>query len=124
MISITVLGIPQAVGRFTKLALAAELAARPMAEAEGAIVLKDAQAHVPVLTGALKGSLRVRPDPEDSSAVLVGSEGLDDIRALATEAGTVNMAAEPWLRPALDAARSKIPAVAVPILLRFMGIGL
>jgi HK97 gp10 family phage protein len=124
MISITVLGIPQAVERFARLALASELAAKPMAEAEGAIVLRDAQARVPVETGALKASLRVKPDPEDSSAVLVGSEGLDDIRATATEFGTVNMAAEPWLRPALDAARSKTPAVAVPILLRFMGIGL
>lgn len=124
MIAIDLAGLGQTLARLAALEVAAKAAQRPVAAAVGVPVLSAAKARVPVDTGRLKASLVEQPDPEDSSAVVVGSVGLSDLRAVATEFGTYKDPAQPWLRPAAGAASTQGLALAVPALLRALGVGL
>lgn len=58
-----------------------------------------ARDHAPVDTGATRDSIHVEPDGQGGYEVVTASG-----HGIFPEIGTVNMAAEPYLRPALDQA--------------------
>jgi HK97 gp10 family phage protein len=118
VISISVEGLTNALERIGAIEARVALAAKPMAEAVADPVLARAQALVPVDTGHLHDSLQTRPDPEDPTAVLVGT---DVEYARFPEYGTVNMAAEPYLRPAAEAGSASAGKLAGLVLLRAIG---
>lgn len=78
--------------------LAAEIAkeVKPGVHDAAEAVADDARAHCPVDTGELLDSIEV-VDTDDGSQVIVGTD-----HWIYPEFGTVNMAAEPFMRPAID----------------------
>lgn len=62
--------------------------------------LRDAQRFAPVLTGQLKLSGRVQKVGRSRWSIIFGT-GLPDGRAVYNERGTVHMAAQPYIRPAM-----------------------
>jgi HK97 gp10 family phage protein len=97
--SVTVEGIGRAIADLLKIQ-AATAAAGKVAEERGAEeVLQAAKAKVPVATGRLSDSLRVRREADD---VFVGT---DVEYAAFVEFGTHDAPAQPFLRPAADSAK-------------------
>jgi len=70
----------------------------PALKAAALVVQNDAKERAPVLTGTLKRSIHIEELPQDR-AVAVGT---DVEYAPYIEFGTSRMAAQPYLRPALD----------------------
>lgn len=64
-------------------------------------VRKSARARVPVLTGGLKRSIKIRRAKDRLSAV-IGPQGKNAWRAHFTEFGTVNQSAQPYMAPAWE----------------------
>jgi len=122
VITFSVEGLAQALTRFAALQAGAKAAEKVISQAEAEEVLERAQDRVPVLTGALKGSLKIKEDP--AGGYFVGSEGLPDLRAQATEFGTFKDPAQPWLRPAADGTADEAASIAIPVLLQALGVGL
>ncbi|MDP9301840.1 MAG: HK97 gp10 family phage protein [Actinomycetota bacterium] len=118
MISLTVEGLTQALEKLGAIEAKVALAAKPMAEAAADPVLERARSLVPVDTGRLHDSLETKPDPQDATAVLVGT---DVEYARWPEFGTVNMAAQPYLRPAADSGGGSAGKLAGLVLLRAIG---
>lgn len=75
----------------------------------GVIALKAARQSVPVDTGALKQSLNLEIDKQGFDAVATIGTPLD--YAAAVEFGTSSTSPQPYLKPALEQARAKVPAV-------------
>lgn len=96
---ISVFGLDSAIAKFVGIAAKAEVA-RIEAERKAAEpVLARAQERVPVLSGDLKGTLRIE-EREGHAAVIAGSDAVD--YAVFVEFQPDN---EPFLRPAADDAR-------------------
>lgn len=86
-----------------------EVVERTQAAAERAInttmalALGHAQVRAPVDTGALRASGFLRPAMRRGGEV-VGTWGFSALYAAYVELGTVHMAAQPYIRPAMDLA--------------------
>ena len=98
---IRLLGLPQTLAMFAKTAVKGELAAEAAERVLGEGVATAARAQVPVLTGETQASI----DVTDEGVEAAGA-------SLYLEFGTVNMAAQPFLRPAADGAKALEPAIA------------
>ena len=72
---IVVLGIPEAIARFTVMAIAGRAAASASTHASAPVVVSALRAEAPVRTGALRDSIGVVDQEEDatSSTVTVGA---------------------------------------------------
>jgi HK97 gp10 family phage protein len=77
------------------------------AEKDGVQIIVDtAKGLVPVDTGALQDSIRMEVEGETVNAV---AGGIDDVDyALHVEFGTVKMAAQPYMRPAVDITKKQV----------------
>lgn len=73
-----------------------------------AIALGQAQVRAPVDTGHLRGSGFIRPAMLRGGEV-VGTWGFSALYTLYVELGTVHMAAQPFIRPAMDVAYPQLP---------------
>ncbi|WP_175807746.1 HK97-gp10 family putative phage morphogenesis protein [Burkholderia cenocepacia] len=116
MSSVQILGLADLQANFAKLAKAQSTKALRRATLAGAKVIRDeARARAPKKTGKLKrnivsSSLRQKESPGVATAgVRVRSKGKEDSPTNAfywrfVELGTQNMKAEPFMRPAFDAA--------------------
>jgi HK97 gp10 family phage protein len=84
-------------------------------EKAGELVAARARMKVPVLTGSLKNSIRVRRlkgDPKQDVRVYAGSRDKGGpFYAHMVEYGTVKMAAKPFLRPALNESKAAIKGI-------------
>jgi hypothetical protein len=106
---IQVLGLPQALATFGKMAVQGAVAAEATEELLGQSVAGVARAKVPVLSGETKDSIVVTDEGVEAGGA-----------ALYLEFGTVNMPAEPFLRPAADVAETFEPAL-VALASRILG---
>jgi HK97 gp10 family phage protein len=81
----------------------------------GEVVAEDARRRVPVASGKLKDTIRVRRlkgDPRRNVRIYAGNRIKDGaFYAHMIEYGTVKMRAKPFLRPALNASKSKIQSI-------------
>jgi HK97 gp10 family phage protein len=66
---------------------------------------RAAQSMAPVATGALRGSIKAAPMLERPGAI-VWQDGSEADYGRYVEWGTSNMAAQPFMRPAVEATRS------------------
>jgi HK97 gp10 family phage protein len=77
------------------------------AEKDGVqIIIEEAKALVPVDTGALQDTIRMEIEGEEVQAV-AGGQGEVDYE-LHVEFGTVKMAAQPYMRPAVDTTKHQV----------------
>jgi HK97 gp10 family phage protein len=77
-------------------------------ESSGAeILLREMEALIPVRTGALREDLDI---VVNAGSVTVGPSGQTAFRAHFLEFGTVNHAAQPFIRPAFDNTEGRIKA--------------
>ena len=97
---ISVLGLDSTIARFLGLAAKAEVARIEGERKAAEPVLRAAQDRVPVLSGDLKGTLRIE-EREGHAAVVAGSDAVD--YAVFVEFQPDN---EPFLRPAADDANT------------------
>lgn len=67
-------------------------------------VKEDAERYAPVDTGRLQESIQITPD---------GNVATDVDYDVPVEYGTVNMAAQPFMRPAADGASRHVPEIAL-----------
>lgn len=73
-------------------------------------VLKVQEAHVPVRTGRLRGSLNVQVEGDGRSGTIIAHVGPTGVRyATFQEHGTSRMAAHPFAEPATEEARRILP---------------
>lgn len=100
---IEVLGLDVTIARFLALEGAVAKAADAGAEHGGEAVLEAATATVPVDTGNLRDSLQTTKDTDGGTLV-----GTEVAYAVFVEYGTSVMAAQPFLRPALDTATDEV----------------
>lgn len=80
-----------------------------VAAAQGLIV-QEAKTLVPVRTGFLRDSIH-SIDPQETGKTVVGNVTADAHYAFFVEFGTVKMAAQPYLRPALDTTREAVRSI-------------
>lgn len=111
MISLSVEGVDTAIARFGKLEAVAHEAAVLGAAKGAATVEGRAKARAPVDTGRLRDSIHTARDAD--GAELVGTE-VEYARFV--EFGTVNMAAEPFLRPAAAGAAGEVTQAVADVL--------
>lgn len=77
---------------------------------EGADVVRpEVEAQAPYRTGQLRGNIEAEPDPQNMPSVRIGPTGAGFYGRF-LEYGTSKMAAQPFVRPALDGARVRAEA--------------
>jgi HK97 gp10 family phage protein len=98
-VTIQITGVEALKGKFEALGGAVSAKnLRVALRAGGMVVMNDAKARVPVLTGNLRRSIALSDGPGDAEVTI----GTDVEYAPYVEFGTSRMAAQPYLRPALD----------------------
>jgi HK97 gp10 family phage protein len=122
MLSVTSQFAPRSdIGRFASVVMSQRVSAAIQESCE--VVQKTAQAYCPVDTGALQASITIEP-PQEGDSLLTGSVAPHMFYASFVEYGTgrrgdptapyphvetwPGMAAQPYMRPALDEARGQV----------------
>lgn len=76
------------------------------------MIADDARSLAPVRSGDLRDSIEVEIDPGGTSGrVVAGRDGWPQDYAISEEYGSVDQAAQPFLRPAVDHNRDRVPQI-------------
>jgi HK97 gp10 family phage protein len=112
VINVVVLGIPETIARFAKVAVGGQAAGVATATGGGAIVQAEMQATAPVNTGALRDSIGILEQSVSigEASVSIGA-AIDYDRYV--QLGTSKMSGQPYAQAAGEAAEDAIFGIAV-----------